>query len=281
MIKIFSNIFIFIFLSVVIASGCSSNPTEKDYYKTDIEDQGDQYLLTGDHYRLNDKLDEAKDYYKQSAQLYFYKGQKAKFVIAKIREALIEINQKNFENYLHLYGELVLVNQVEKLYLDNEIKFLSVRYQYAINDLVSAEKNLNDLIKYYDDHNNDEKRIYYSFVKLKYGDKNQNTEKEKFEKDLKWLLGKYHTGELTNIEILIFALSTFIDNAMNTNDLAIAKKYLDIADQIYQKLELAKKRKDLLAQFYNYYLKIADPIKASFYKDQIDKQSKLDEQFAQ
>ncbi len=260
-------------LLLTLTLSCSST-SEQAYSKNEVENRADEYSAMGDSLRNDRKYVEAANYYQMAADMYQMKGSKEKFVLTKLKQALLLLKEDKFEEFTTLMKTVELFNEVEKLKLDKQIAYLNARFYYQTKDNQKANAIILDLIKKYDSADEFEQKVYYQFY---YAGQNLDLVTEQLlvelESSLEEINRLYKNGKLTNTEVLTFTNYTMSKIYLTQKKFSNAKIQIEYTETIYELLELTSKRDQIIKLYIDLYSALNNNDKKNYYLN-------LEKQFA-
>ncbi len=250
--------FIYIIFLIIISLNllsCSST-SQKKYEQNEMEGRADEYSALGDKFRNEKKYIEAEKYYQTAADLYILKGIKKKYLLTRLKKALLLIKRNEIKSFNKNLLSLKSFNQIENLGLDRPIKYLEARYLYHRGNISKANELIKELVSLYDNEKEIEQKIYYHFfLASKNLQTTDNKKRRKLKNRLSELEELYNAGELYNIEVLAFARLTMSKLYLEHDHFEQAKKQIVKTDNLYRNLELTSKRDQILQLYIELYKK--------------------------
>src|SRR3989339_419312 len=261
-----------IFITLLLANSwaffsCSST-NEQTYSKTEVEGRADEYSAMGDALRNDRKYAEAYNYYQIATDMYLMKGSKEKFVLTRLKQAILLLKEERFAEFLSVMKSLEIFNRVEKLALDKQIDYINARYFYQNKETSKGNAIILELIKKYDEAGEFEQRGYYQFY---FASQNIAAIKREtlptMQESLAEINKLYENGKLTNTEALTFANYTMCTIYLQLKDFEKAKKQIEYTESIYELLELTSKRDQILNLYIELYSALNNNEKRNYYLD--------------
>ena len=256
-------------LLAIFFMSCSNTPGRKYKVET-MEVQADEYMSTGNRFRLNRDYKEALSYYNLASNLYFLKWGKRKFVLTELNKILIYIKTGRKKKAEITLENTFIMNKVENLGLDTDIKGIQVRLHLLNKEGAKAKKVLDDIIN---SLGGNKKRLAY-YVALKAekigGYQIRDNALTGLISSFNDLYEDYIDGDEVNTEGLVYINHVLANIFLRRREFSTAKAYLEKYETLLNDLELTGQVGKLFESYHKLYSASGDQQMTEYYSGLIN-----------